>query len=50
MLPVMRSPLTLDRNNVNLLLVRFHYINKDFLMYKDKFFIYVEETSILIIM
>ena len=36
MLSVMRSPLTLERNNVNLLLARVHYINKDFLMYKDR--------------
>ena len=48
MLSVMRSPLTLDRNDVNLLLARVHYINIDFLMYKDRSLIYFEETSIFI--
>ena len=35
MLLVMRSPLTLD--DVNLLLARVHYINRDFIMYKNRF-------------
>ena len=37
MLSVMRYPLTLDSNDVNLLLARVHYINRDFLMYKNQF-------------
>ena len=50
MLSVMRSPLSIVRNNVNLLLARVHYINRDFLMYKDRFIYIFEKTSIFIIL